>query len=253
MAGVKMADQVQSVFVMTVKDRQELRQTRLLIQSLRAFGGELRNCPVWVYVPDGSAVTTSDFKGLKTEIYPLDIPDTVRNYWFARKVCTCTQAERAATQDIHSLIWAGYDCLIIQAPVLLQLRTEYDAAFRPVHGRNVGLPVCEPLNDFWQAIYERIKLPESTLSVESYVDCQQLRAYFNSHIFSWNPRIGLGQCWFEVFSALVGDQSFQAKACQEIQYQVFLHQAILSALVEKLVSPDRLCILPPDYRHSRTP
>ncbi len=234
----------QSVFVMTVNNSQELVQTRLLIQSLRTFGGALRNCPVWVFVPDEGTAASRDFEGLKTEVYPLIVPDTVRHYWFARKVCTCAQAEGAVTPGIKSLIWFSYDCLIIQPTLLLQLNTLYDAAFRPVHGTNIGLPVSKPLDYFWQTIYEMIDLPESRISVESYVDQQHIRAYFNSHIFSWNPSTGLGQRWFEIFSALVCDSAFQSKACQDIQ-----HQAVLSVLVESMLSPERLRILPPDYSY----
>ena len=244
-----MEDNTQSVFVMTVNSSQEIVQTRLLIQSLRAFGGTMRHCPVWIFVPEECTATSRDFDGLETELYPLSIPDVVKNYWFTRKVCSCAQAERKAVPDIQSLIWFSYDCLIIQPPLLLQLNAEVDAAFRPVHGTNIGLQVSKSPDNFWQAIYDKVNLPESQLSVESYVDKQHIRAYFNSHIFSWNPSTGLGRRWFDAFKALVCDRGFQFKACPDIQHQVFLHQAVLSALVEKLIPPERLRILPPVYSY----
>jgi len=207
-----MEDRHQSVFVMTVNNSQELVQTRLLIQSLRTFGGALRNCPVWVFVPDKGTATSRDFEGLWTEVYPLTVPDTLRHYWFAHKVCACAQAEGAATPGITSLIWFSYDCLIIQPTLLLQLNSLYDAAFRPVHGTNIGFEVSKPLDYFWQTIYEMIDLPESKISVESYVDQQHIRAYFNSHIFSWNPSTSVGQRWFQIFTALVCDPRFSVES-----------------------------------------
>jgi hypothetical protein len=244
-----MTDTKQSAFVMTVNSSHEIVQTRLLIQSLRAYGGVMCNNPVMIFVPDERSISSDVFDDLEVEIYPLVIPDVVENYWFARKVCTCAHAENSASPDIESLIWFSYDCFIIQPPVLLKLDAEIDAAFRPVHGTNIGLPVDKPLNDFWQTIYDRVNLPRSQFSVESYVDKQHIRAYFNSHCFSWNPATGLAQRWYAIFKDLVSDRSYQLQACYDIQHQVFLHQAVLSALVEKMISPERLRILPPVYSY----
>lgn len=244
-----MEGKFRSVFVMTVNSGQEIEPTRLLIRSLRTFGGALQHYPVWLFLPEDGTVESGEFDGLGVTVYPLSIPDEVRNYWFARKVCTCAQAERTAVQDIHSLIWLSYDCFIIQPPVLLRLNTEVDAAFRPVHGTNIGLQVDKPLDYFWQVIYDRVHLPDSHLTVEAFVDKLDIRAYFNSHIFSWKPSTGLGQRWLKLFVDLVSDQNYQNRACQDIQHQVFLHQAVLSALVEKFVPLERLRLLPPAYSY----
>ena len=239
----------ESVFITTVNNQHELVKTRLLVQSLKAFGGVLRDCPVWIFVQDGATVTTHELEGLGAEFYPLTVPETIKHYWFARKVCTCAQAENMAIPAIKSIMWLSYDCLVLQPPVLLQLNSLYDAAFRPVHGSNIGLPVGRSLNDFWKTIYEAVGISDSSLSVESYVDRKHLRAYFNSHIFSWNPNIGLAQRWLEIFEEIVCNRGFQKTACGDILHQVFLHQAVLSALVESMFPPGRLRILPPDYSY----
>ncbi len=243
------ADNHHSVFVMTVNNSHELEQTRLLIQSLRTFGGHLRHCPVWVFVSGEAATSAYDLETLKTKVHPLIIPDQVQRYWFARKVCACAQAEAAVTPEITSLVWSSCDCLIIQPPELLPVNAQYDAAFRPVHQSNIGLPISKPLDYFWQTIFRMVNLDESHLAVESYVDQQYLRAYFNSHIFSWNPLTGMGQRWLELFTTLVCDRNFQSKGCQDILHQIFLHQAVLSALAESMFTPERIRLLPPDYSY----
>jgi hypothetical protein len=244
-----MITETQSVFVMTAVSNQELKQTQLLVKSLRAFGGVMQSCPVWIFVPGDDATARRYFDDLHIQILPLEIPESVKDYWFARKVCACTQAECKASPVIKSLIWVSYDCLIIQPPELLQLDIEMDAAFRPVHETNIGLPVSISPDDYWKGIYQVVNLEEHHIIVETFVDRKQIHAYFNSHIFSWNPAIGLGQQWFDVFAALVSNRDFQLKCCGDIKHQVFLHQAVLSALIEKNITAERLRILPPVYSY----
>jgi len=48
---------------------------------------------------------------------------------------------------------------------------------------------------------------------------------------------------------LVCDQAFQLDACQDERHQIFLHQAILSALIVTHLDPERVRTLPPDYSY----
>jgi hypothetical protein len=81
------------------------------------------------------------------------------------------------------------------------------------------------------------------------VGAQRIRAYFNSHTFAIRPATGLLSRWLDDFEALVGDEDYQARACEDQLHQVFLHQAILSALLATQIEPQRLRILPPTYSY----
>jgi hypothetical protein len=60
-------------FLTAVNTKQEERQARFLIESLRSFGGELRACPVWVFVP--GAVDRGDFAAMENvAVFPSDWP-----------------------------------------------------------------------------------------------------------------------------------------------------------------------------------
>jgi hypothetical protein len=124
-----------------------------------------------------------------------------------------------------------------------------DAAFRPVHIRNVGLPPSEPLDAFWQGIVSAAGVSDILTSVTSFVDDQLLRTYFNSHAFVIRPALGLMQRWYELFQQLVGDALFQAEACADELHRVFLFQALLSTLVATSIEPARIRILPPTYNY----
>jgi hypothetical protein len=48
---------------------------------------------------------------------------------------------------------------------------------------------------------------------------------------------------------MVSDQAFQAGPCRDELHQIFLHQAILSTLVAKLLDWERVRLLPPEYNY----
>ena len=86
-------------------------------------------------------------------------------------------------------------------------------------------------------------------SLESFVDLQRLRPYLNTHNFAFDPSIGLGRAWQAHLRALVADRAFRAGPCRDALHRVFLHQAILSTLVPKLLAWERVRLLPPGYSY----
>ena len=237
-------------FLILVRSVKGQRRARLLIESLRAFGGRLRDCPVWVFLPYPASVPC-EYPGIeKVHCMPLVLEDEFRHYLFADKVHACAQAEAMAVQeDVRSLVWSSPSSLILNPPVLCDLSPSFDAAFRPVHIKNVGLSVDEPLDDFWKEIYRTVGVSDTPLTVESFVDSRQLRPYYNTHLFSMNPSKGVLRTWFECFKTMVSDQAFQSGPCGDQDHKIFLHQAILSALVTKLLDWERTRILPPEYSY----
>ena len=239
----------QTVFLTLVTSIRERECARLFIDSLRSFGGKLSDCPIWLFegAPQRAPCDTLTQTGLK--IVPLTPPDIVRDYVLADKVCACAQAEALATPKIQSLVWFNPDCLVIRPPLLLELAASFDVAIRPVHIRNVGLPATAPLDGYWRKIYEAVGVQDIQATVDSFVDAQHIRAYFNTHAFAVNPFKGLFCRWLNCFETLVCDQEFQSDACQAERHKIFLHQAVLSALIATSIDPRRLRILPPDYSY----
>ena len=225
------------------------RLARTVIESLRAFGGPLRDCTVWAFVLDADRVSHAlhGIEGVRS--FPLALEEGCPPYPFADKVYACARAEEMAGPDVRCLVWLSLDCLIVNPPVLFDLGPAADAAFRPVHHQNVGSPAHEPLDDFWRGIYRALEVGEMPYTVESFVDAQMLRPYFNTHCFAFNPATGLGRAWWEHFKAMASDQSFQAGPCRDELYQIFLHQAILSTLVAKQLDWRRVRLLPPEYNY----
>ena len=227
---------------------------RTAIESLRAFGGRLRDCQVWAFVLELGRVSHAlhGIEGVRR--FPLALEEGCPPYLFAEKVYACAMAEKMAGPDMRCLVWLSLDCLIVNPPVLFDLGpapsvAPADVAFRPVHHRNIGSAAHEPPDDFWQRIYRALGVDEMPYTVKSFADAQTLRPYFNTHCFAFNPAMGLGQAWWDHFRAMASDQAFQAGPCRDESHQIFLHQAILSTLVAKQLDWDRVRLLPPEYNY----
>jgi hypothetical protein len=238
----------QTVFVTLARTVQDRSYARMLIDSIRSFGGALSQCSIRVFEADPQEAPRGDL-GAGVQVIPLSTPETVRGYAFADKVWACARAEELATSEVRSLVWIDPVCLVIQPPVLFDLAPSWSAAVRPVHIQNVGLGAREPLDGFWGRVYEAVGVRDIETRVETFVDGARIRSYFNSHAFAVDPSARLLRRWFEQFEALVCDQEFQARSCQDELHQVFLHQALLSALLVTSLAPSRIRVLPPEYNY----
>lgn len=244
-----------TLFITTISEDVK-SAVRLLVESLRAFGGDLADAQFWIFSTDPKC--SSGLEDNRTGILPISVPSHIAAYPFGIKVAACAQAEQLASPGTHSMVWIDPSCLIVQPPILFDLNQTFDAAFRPVHIRNVGLPPNDPLDAFWQGIYAACGVKDVSTMVTSFVDNQRLRTYFNTHAFSINPVLGLMRSWYETFQRLVEDQDFQKAACPDEHHQIFLFQALLSALIAVSMEPTRMRLLPPTYNypydlHDRVP
>jgi len=235
------------VFFTWVYSPETRQDASILIESIRTFGGSFSQHPVWVFESNPEEVDSQIVGGLGIERITLDTPERLRQYYYGHKVYASVRAEKLASEGAGSMIWVSPEMLFTQPPELFDLSGEFDAAVRPVHIQNVGLGISQAPDDFWQGVYRAVGAGDITSEVESFVDGQRLRSYFNSAAFAVDPSLGLCQRWLEVFEKLVIDQEFQESACQDDWHQVFLHQALLSALLASEISPERLRILPPSY------
>jgi hypothetical protein len=236
----------------------KVASARLVVESLRAFGGTMSDCPVWVFSPDPTAVSRELPDLGDVQFFSLEIEDDLAHYIFADKVCACATAEAMASSHVRSLVWLSTGCLVVKPPTRLDLLVAYEAAVRPVHIRNIGSLASEPLDAFWSQIYRTAGLRNAPFTVESFVDARKLRPYFNTHCFAVDPSRGVLEAWWEAFRALVTDAEFQSGACGDQLHRVFLHQAILGALIAEMLDPGGLLILPPEYGyplhlHEQTP
>lgn len=241
---------INCIHYMTVISSQvEAQRVKLLIESLRRFGGRFGAYPVRLFCTDMKFTEGfSESDTLKRFHLKMDLP--LSNYPLAEKVFACALAEEmAALEGDQTLIWLNPGCLIFNPPELFILDDQYDAAFRPVHIRNVGFLANQPIDGYWQRVYEVVRVNQVPYTIESFVDGQILRPYFNTHCFAINPARGILQAWRAIYVALLMDKEFQDEYCHGELHQIFLHQVVLNALVMKSIQRKRLLMLPPEYSY----
>lgn len=232
---------------MTVASAASLPAVRLLIDSLRTLGGVLARSPFLVFSSEPQPVHL--LPDANTHLLPLEVPSLLSAYPFGEKVVACAQAEKLVPAGTRALVWMDPQCLVVQPPLLFNLEAGCAAAFRPVHIRNVGLPPSTPLDPFWKGICAACGIEDIPTTVESFVDAQRLRTYFNTHAFAVDPSWGILGRWYNIFQRLVTDEGFQSAACADEPHQIFLFQAVLSALVVAQIDPVSLRFLPNTYNY----
>jgi hypothetical protein len=242
-------DHSRSVFFTTVTAPQQIPGARLLIQSLRTFGGPLAGSTFWIIEADPMEAPCAELVGDAVEILPLAPTGALRSYWYGSKVAACARAEARSEGLYDSCVWMATDCLIVQPPKLLTLDPEFDIAVRPVHHRNIGLKANTPLDAYWSRVYAELGIDDVALVTPSFVKQEPLRAYFNTHALAVNPALGICRRWRDTFEALAGDPAFQSSACSDIPHRIFLHQATFSPIVATAIPEARIRILPPTYSY----
>ncbi len=179
------------------------RLSRLLVRSLRRWGGRLRDAPVFSFAPrpglDVSPETLAEFErlGVVHESRPLNVshPD----YPLANKVEVCAHAEREIEAEI--LVFADSDIVFWNAPERLCLPPEVDVALRPEQKRWVGAGSPEHEGfPYWLALFERHGI-ESPPMHRTAVEGDRIFAYWNSGLVSARRRCGVFAKWREVFEA----------------------------------------------------
>ena len=111
----------------------------------------------------------------------------------------------------------------------------------------MGSHADAPPDGFWQGVYDEVGSGGVDLTVESFIDSVALRAYFNSAAFTVNPSLGLMREWRDRFAALAQDEAYQSEHCADDLHQIFLHQAVLCAVLPARLDASRIRILPPEY------
>jgi hypothetical protein len=236
-----------TAFVTWVGSRRQRSAARLLIESIRAFGGPMGTLPILVMESDNEDAPCDTLRGEGVHIHRLVLPEEVRGYLFADKVYAGAMAEGLLGDGFRTLVSLSPDCLVVNPPMLFTLPSSVDVAVRPVHIRNIGSPSSGPVDSFWRGIYDALGVEDVPFTVESFVDVESVRAYFNSAAYSLNPSIGLLRRWRDVFTSLVCDEDFQRESCGDDLHKIFLHQAVLSSLIASRLARSRIRMLPPEY------
>jgi hypothetical protein len=224
----------------------QARHALLLAQSLRAFGGSLAGSPVMALIPLAGALSPELEAGLQARdvsVVPFALPAPLDDVPLAERAAGAAQAEVAAQEVAHLLVWLDSDSLILREPLGLRIAPEARVGCRPVDLRLIGSPWDEEPDAFWEAIYAGCGVNrDSIFPVRTTVDGEAIRAYFNAGCLVVRPETRLLRRWQAAILTLAGRDEFCALSGRE---RLFFHQAVLAGTLLAALSRKEIAELPP--------
>ena len=142
-------------------------EARILVESLRAFGGSMKDAPVSVLSPEDSPLRDGPdrrtLERLGAEFVPFRGDPKVMAFPLSDKAAAASEAERRAEGRADVLVWLDADTVFLAEPSDFLLPPGIALAGRPVHHRLIGSPYDEPPSPLWKRLYEAEDVPELNL------------------------------------------------------------------------------------------
>lgn len=221
------------------------RESLLLARSLRAFGGELADRPLWLMMPEEveqlSASAHRVLADLGVDVCRFVLPEDSLAFPFGGKVHAAAAAEERASGAADVLVWMDSDTVFAGTPGDVRIESGVALGYRPVMLKNISSPCDEPPDAFWRFVYEGCGTPAGrAFPMTTTVDGARIRAQFNAGILCVRPGIGLLRAWRDRFEQLFREPPLAPFYEAHELYRIFVHQAILSAtLLARLGEAER--------------
>lgn len=228
-------------FLICVEHGRLENESILLLESLRRWGGEAADAPVYAFAPraglepEAETIARLEELGATMVIDPLverfaDIPTF-------NKVTISAWAERELDHEI--LVFTDTDTIFLNEPTEL-LEGDWDAAVRPVDRRVAGSKGKGKHEPFWKKMYAELGV-KSEPYVETTVGQVRIRAYWNSGLVAARRASGLFGAWERTLERL-----FDAGIVQK-RWPQFMDQLSWSGVTADL--GDRLRVLSSAYNY----
>lgn len=132
-------------------------QSKLLISSLREFGGKFKDVPIFSYQPRKnfkvSQETIAFFEQNNVEYVDIELNKDFCDYPFANKILA--SSHREINTDAEILIFLDSDVFFLNEPKEFANFGNADIILRPVDMKNIGAENSEDKNAvYWQNIYK---------------------------------------------------------------------------------------------------
>ncbi|MHA1155579.1 MAG: flavin reductase family protein [Candidatus Heimdallarchaeota archaeon] len=224
----------------------------ILVESIREFGGQFSKNEIWVFVPKSSKKITAEWaaklEALDAQVVTFDIDPDELLIPFGRFVREAAKAESMAQGKTEFLVWLDHNCLIISEPKEFLLKENESLGYRPVHHTLIGSQYNQPLDSFWELMYEKCYVTDDKVfSMKTHVDGKTLRPYINSGFLVVRPEKNLLNEWATLYFKLFPD--FKQYCVKNDLYAIFTHQAVLSSLILTKFERNELKELPFDYNY----
>lgn len=188
-------------------------QAKLLCRSIRHYGGQYRDCPIYTFQPrqgtDIAGETLSELQRLNVTHITATLNDIYPDYPIGNKIFVCAWAERNLSEEI--LVFLDSDTMFCSEPQAFDLPEHIIAAVRPVDRKGRGSKGENDPNDcYWQLLYDLCGV-KSRPFVKTTIQQETIRAYFNAGLIVGRRSASLFQQWESHFLRLMDEAHVPVK------------------------------------------
>ncbi len=225
-----------------------------LARSIRTFGGELCFNPIWMLSQrregDLSEATRQELYSVGARLITFDMDLDGVNFPFAAYVTAAGIAEGLAQGEASYLVMMAADTLVLQPPTEFLLQAGKSLGGCPVHLKLLGSDFNQPIDEFWGLIYRDCQVDvEKVFAMQTIVDEQAVRAYFNAGLLVVRPERGLLRIWQSNFERLFRLPEFEAYYQQNELYKIFMHQMVLAGSILSGLKPEEFQQFPFEFNY----
>ncbi|MFX1502260.1 MAG: flavin reductase family protein [Promethearchaeota archaeon] len=225
----------------------------ILAASIRKYGESLSDYPIWVLVPNSEKKIANEIKNsflsLNVDLIPFSTEDEPK-FPFITFVLAAAKAESLVKEKTKLLAWLGSNTIIFNEPKHFLLDNDKSLGYRPVHHTNIGSFYDEPIDPFWELVYQKCNVSkEQIFPMKTHVDHNKLRPYFNAGCLIVRPEKELLRSWWNSYKKKYNEQYFKDYYNKDYIYAIFIHQAILSGVILSTMERDEIYELPFDYNY----
>ena len=251
------------IFACFVAGQKDIPKALILAESIRTFAGDFSVAPIWLMVPRGSKQLSKKVRAridaLEIKLHPFEIDAQAAGFPFAGKVVASAAAESLAFEQAAQLVWMDTISMVINSPDELLLNQGALLGCRPVDHILIGSPYEKPLDPFWDSVYRSCGVTEDDIfPMITSADQVRIRPYINAGMLVVRPEHKLLQLWRDTFLDIYQDNRFVEFYEGKHLFKIFIHQAVLSAIVVASINQTEIKQLPysvnyPLHMHSQYP
>jgi hypothetical protein len=198
-------------FVLCAERGELERQVKLLISSIRKFGGLLKDSEIKCYSPrignNISRKTLEFMEDNNVEHINIKINNKYQNYGFANKVLSSAHAELNSKADF--LIFLDSDMIVLNEPRHLILEDDYWIGLRPVETKLIGATgEDDPKFQYWQDVYNHFNLTLPSYRVKTSVTDEEILPYWNGGLIVIRRGLDLFKKWKDIFEEMMDQKMY---------------------------------------------
>jgi hypothetical protein len=219
-------------------------QSLLLAESIRQFGGKLKDTPIYSFHPrigePIAAQTRKAFEKLNVIHQQIPINTKFHDYYLANKPLVCAYAEENIDADI--LVFVDSDKCFFSEPTEFLLPEGCNIRIRPEYGQGIGSTgkIQDPQEWYWQKLYEAFDVKRE-IFVNTPIGNKKIRGYWNSGLVAVRRNAGVFRAWKENFEKVLHLNITPPQGLY------FVEQSVLSATISAI--EDKICEFSANYSY----